>query len=308
MTAIILHHYDASPFTQKALRMLGLKRLAWRSVQTPMLPPKDDLVALTGGYRGTPVMQIGADVYIDSQRIALELERRHPTPTLFPGGDPGIAQMLVKWSETFFRSGLAISVNLLAKDWPEPFRADREALFPDFDFAAALRDATHAQSQFRVHAGWLDAQLRVRGPFLTGSEPGLADIQAHVFVWMARAYFPELAARLLAPFATLSAWEQAMLAIGEGRRTEISAAVALDEALAAQPDAAHWTVDQADPVGVQAGQRVEVTPDDTLRGGVTGDLVALDWHGISVLRNDPRCGQVAVHFPRIGYRVAALAA
>ena len=41
MTAIILHHYDASPFTQKALRMLGLKRLAWRSVQTPMGETRD---------------------------------------------------------------------------------------------------------------------------------------------------------------------------------------------------------------------------------------------------------------------------
>jgi glutathione S-transferase len=305
MTTIILHHYDASPFTQKALRMLGLKRLAWRSVQTPMLPPKDDLVALTGGYRGTPVMQIGADVYIDSQRIALELERRHPTPTLFPGGDPGIAQMLVKWSETFFRSGLAISVNLLAKDWPEPFRADRQALFPDFDFAGALRDATHAQSQFRVHAGWLDAQLRVRGPFLTGVAPGLADIQAHVFVWMARAYFPDLAARLLAPFATLAAWEQAMLALGEGQRTEIAADVALEEARAARPDANGLAVDRDDPLQLQAGQTVEVAPDDTLRGGVQGELVALDWSGVSVRRSDPRCGEVVVHFPRIGYRVAA---
>lgn len=306
MTAIILHHYDASPFTQKALRMLGLKGLAWRSVQTPMLPPKDDLVALTGGYRGTPVMQIGADVFIDSQRIALELERRHPTPTLFPGGDPGIAQMLVKWSETFFRSGLAISVNLLAKDWPEPFRADRQALFPDFDFNAALRDATHAQSQFRVHAGWLDAQLRVRGPFLTGAAPGLADIQAHVFVWMARAYFPELAARLLAPFATLAAWEQAMLALGEGQRTEIPAAVALQEARGAKPDAGALAIDGDDPLQLQPGQRVEVAPDDTLRGGVTGELVALDWSGVSVRRSDPRCGEVVVHFPRVGYRIQAL--
>jgi glutathione S-transferase len=73
MTDIILHHYDASPFTQKALRMLGLKKLEWRSVETPMLLPKPDLVCLTGGYRGTPVMQIGADIYIDSQRIAREL-------------------------------------------------------------------------------------------------------------------------------------------------------------------------------------------------------------------------------------------
>jgi glutathione S-transferase len=306
MSAIILHHYDASPFTQKALRMLGLKRLAWRSVQTPMLPPKDDLVALTGGYRGTPVMQIGADVYIDSQRIALELERRHPTPTLFPGGDPGIAQMLVKWSEAFFRSGLAISVNLLAKDWPEPFRADRRALFPDFDFDGALRDATHAQSQFRVHAGWLDAQLRVRGPFLTGAQPGLADIQAHVFVWMARAYFPQLAAQLLTPFATLAAWEQAMLDLGEGQRTEIPAAVALEEAAQSRPEGGGHAVDRDDPLRLNAGQRVQVTPDDTRRGGTTGELVALDWCGVSVRRSDPRCDEIVVHYPRVGYRIEAV--
>ena len=70
---IILHAYDASPFTQRALKLLAIKGLAWRWVETPMMPPKDDLVALTGGYRGTPVMQIGADVYVDTQRIAREL-------------------------------------------------------------------------------------------------------------------------------------------------------------------------------------------------------------------------------------------
>ena len=67
---IILHAYDASPFTQRALKLLAIKDLAWRWVKPPMMPPKDDLVALTGGYRGTPVMQIGADVYVDTQRIA----------------------------------------------------------------------------------------------------------------------------------------------------------------------------------------------------------------------------------------------
>ena len=81
MTDLILHSYDASPFTQRALKLLAIKGLEWRSVTTPMMPPKDDLLALTGGYRGTPVLQIGADVYIDSQRIAAELEARFPQPT-----------------------------------------------------------------------------------------------------------------------------------------------------------------------------------------------------------------------------------
>jgi glutathione S-transferase len=306
MSGIILHHYDASPFTQKALRVLGLKRLSWRSVQTPMLPPKEDLVALTGGYRGTPVMQIGADVYIDSQRIALELERRHPEPTLFPDQDRGIACMLVKWSDVFFRAGLAISVNLLARDWPAEFREDRRRLFLDFDFDGALRDATHAQTQLRVHAGWLDAQLSTGRPFLAGDAPGLADIQANVFVWMARAYFPELAARLLARFTALPRWEQAMLAVGEGSRTEIDAAAALAEARAAMPATLDAGVDSEDPTGLRAGQTIEVSPDDTSRGAVTGELVALDWQSVTLRREHPRCGVVHVHFPRNGYRLRAV--
>jgi len=303
MSDIILHHYDASPFTQKALRMLGLKRLSWRSVETPMLPPKDDLTALTGGYRGTPVMQIGADVYIDTQRIAMELERRFPAPTFFPGGDPGIALMLVKWSEAFFRSGLTLSVNLLAKHWPEPFTADRRALFPDFDFDGALRDASHARSQLRVHAGWLDAQLADGRAYLTGAQPGLADIQAHVFVWMARAYFPDVAGALLAPFTKLERWDQAVSALGEGHRSAMSAAEAHSIARSASPQSSGLVIDGADPLALAAGARVEVAPDDTMRGGVKGELVALTWDGVSVRRSDPRCGEVHVHFPRIGYRI-----
>ena len=306
MNQIILHHYDASPFTQKALRMLGLKGLAWSSVQTPMLPPKDDLVALTGGYRGTPVMQIGAEVFIDTQRIAVELERRYPAPSLFPAGDRGVGLMLVKWSEALFRSGLAITVELLAKDWPAPFAADRRQLFPDFDFDAALRDSTHARTQFRVHAGWLDTQLADGRAFLTGAQPGLADIQAQVFIWMARAYFPQLAAELLAPFAALHSWEQKMAAIGEGQRTEITASEAQAVARDAERSALRprpGQVDPADPLQLRAGERVLVEPDDTRRGGVSGELAALSWDAVAVLRQDERCGEVLVHLPRIGYRI-----
>ena len=51
-----------------------------------MVMPKPDLTALTGGYRKTPVLQIDADIYCDSQLIMRELERRHPSPSLYPVG------------------------------------------------------------------------------------------------------------------------------------------------------------------------------------------------------------------------------
>src|SRR5271165_1090127 len=62
MTDIILHHYETSPYSEKVRLGLGLKGLAWASVEIPVIMPKPDLTALTGGYRKTPVLQIGADI------------------------------------------------------------------------------------------------------------------------------------------------------------------------------------------------------------------------------------------------------
>ena len=69
MPMIILHHYEASPFSEKVRAVLGYKQLEWQSVLIPRIMPKPDLVALTGGYRKTPVMQIGRDIYADTHLI-----------------------------------------------------------------------------------------------------------------------------------------------------------------------------------------------------------------------------------------------
>ena len=62
---IILHAYPQSPVAEKVRVAFGIKGLAWRSVEIPRLPPKPNLTALTGGYRRTPVVQIGADIYCE---------------------------------------------------------------------------------------------------------------------------------------------------------------------------------------------------------------------------------------------------
>jgi glutathione S-transferase len=89
MTELILHHYDRSFYSEKVRLALGLKVLSWRSVRVPVILPKPDLMPLTGGYRKTPVLQIGADVYCDTRLILRELERRHPSPSFYPDGDTG---------------------------------------------------------------------------------------------------------------------------------------------------------------------------------------------------------------------------
>jgi glutathione S-transferase len=301
MTDLILHSYDASPFTQRALKLLAIKGLEWRSVTTPMMPPKDDLLALTGGYRGTPVLQIGADVYIDSQRIAAELEARFPQPTLFPGGNAGLTLAGVKWADAFFRAGLHFAIAATSSAWPPEFLRDRQALFPDIDFASC--NADHARSQLRAHAACIEEQLGDGRAFLGGDAPGLWDVHAWTVPWFTRGVpgGPEA----YAGFTRMAQWEQRVAALGEGRRIECSAEEAIAVARAATP-AAPGTCDADDVQGLRAGERVEVAPDDTQRGGVQGAIVSVSARGISVLRSDPRCGDVVVHFPRLGYRVTRL--
>ena len=57
MAEIILHHYPQSPVAEKVRTGLGLKKLAWRSVEQNRLPDRPELLAMTGGYRRIPVIR-----------------------------------------------------------------------------------------------------------------------------------------------------------------------------------------------------------------------------------------------------------
>src|SRR5215831_8495481 len=95
---LLLHQYDTSPFSEKIRKVFAHKRLAWRAVEQPNMMPKPDLVPLTGGYRRIPVLQIGADVYCDTQLIVRVVERLHPSPTLHPAGE-GTSQAWNLWAD-----------------------------------------------------------------------------------------------------------------------------------------------------------------------------------------------------------------
>ena len=102
----------------------------------------------------------------------------------------------------------------------------------------------------------------------------------------------------------LTAWSERLKAAGSGSPTEIGASDAIAIAKAATPEAT--SVDAADPSGLKAGQAISVTPDDTGRVPVSGELVGLSADRISMARNDPRVGDVVVHFPRAGYIIQTL--
>ena len=303
MSELILHHFDVSPYAEKARLMLGIKQLAWDSVQIPMIMPKPDLVALTGGYRKTPVLQVGADIYCDTNCIARELERRHPAPTLFPDGGAGVPIALAAWGDRYFEpgAGLAMTVN---EGLPADLIRDRREFFSHMDFDAFKLRVPHLYAQLLAHTALVEEQLEDGRAYLQGARPGLADITAFYVISMVRGFLPE-AASLLAPFARLQAWEARVRAIGHGRPKAIDSAQALAVAQRSQPAPARG-VDAGDRLGLRAGQPVSVTPDDYGKVPVVGELVTLDLQEIAIRRVDKRAGDVVVHFPRIGYTVATV--
>jgi hypothetical protein len=107
---------------------------------------------------------------------------------------------------------------------------------------------------------------------------------------------------MLAEFGNTRAWEKRMRDVGHGRFREISTSAALDIAAGAAPQTA-IRADPHDPNGRKPGDRVEVMPDDYGKIKVSGEIVALSSQHIAIRRNDPRAGEVIVHFPRAGFVV-----
>jgi glutathione S-transferase len=298
---LILHHFDFSPFAEKARLVLGLKHLPWNSVQIPMVMPKPELMPLTGGYRKTPVLQIGADIYCDTRLIACELERRFPLPTLFPDGSRGMALALSHWSDTaLFEPGAGLSMAMTTQV-PEEVLADRREFFTFLDFSRLPGEVPHLATQLRANAALLEEQLADGRSYLLGAACGWADITSYFSIWMARTFVPA-AEKLLSAYVRMHAWEARMRAIGHGDRRDIDAGAALDIAREAMPEAGRG-VDASDPLGFVVGDLVTITPVDYGKVPVTGKLITLALTEVAVQRADPRAGTVVTHFPRTGYRI-----
>lgn len=298
---IIFHQYDLSPFSEKVRVIFGIKGLEWHAVDQPVIMPKPELTALTGGYRRIPVMQIGADIYCDTQIIIRELDRRFPDPAL-PDGD-GLGQALGFWSDrAMFQAAVAVIFGSIGDQVDERFIRDREALMGrPFDIEQMKQAVPLMTEQLRAHMAMLERRLAGGRPFLMGEAPGLADATAYYNIWFVRAANPA-AAPLFDAFTHLPRWEARVRALGHGIRHEMSREEALETARNASPATPVYT-DPGEPNGLKPGMAVQVMADDYGRDPVTGVLVASSAEEIAIRRKDERVGEVVVHFPRAGFWV-----
>ena len=304
---IILHNYPQSPVAEKVRVALGIKRVSWRDVEIPRLPPKPLLTPLTGGYRRTPVMQIGADVYCDSQCIIRELEKRHPNPTYMPTSEAGLMWSLSRWTDgAFFDLAVKLVLGSAGENLPKDFAEDRGRLYLGADWAEGLKQANaqlpHLVSQMRAPLSWLDAQLKDGRAYLLGANPGAIDAQIYYVVWFIRGRW-DGGPSMLSEFPDLVRWEENVKKLGHGLSAGMSPEDALARAKSLDP-VTQSGVTANDPQGLTVGMAVTVHPD--VDGGeqpVVGTVRYADAETIAVERSSDEVGTVCVHFPRAGYRI-----
>lgn len=297
MPGIILHHYDTSPFSEKVRLMFGLKGLSWGSVQQPVIMPKPELIPLTGGYRRIPVMQVGADIFCDTQVILAEIERMAPDPPAVSGP----AWAVNFWADRpFFNATVPIIFGELGDKTPKDFIADREKLSGrPFDVAGMKAAAGVMRPQWRAHAAWIEQGLAT-SRFLSGHSPGLSDIAAYMNIWFLARTLPQVCDELLTGLSRTLEWRGEVAALGHGVRSEMDGLMALEAAKRATPadPPAH---DPDDALGLAPGTPIAVSADDYGRDPIVGTLVSATSDRIVLARDAGELGVLHVHFPRAGY-------
>ncbi|MEM7219390.1 MAG: glutathione S-transferase family protein [Pseudomonadota bacterium] len=304
---LILHHYPASLFSEKIRALLGYLELSWRSAEISPIMPRPELMPLTGGYRRTPVLQIGADIYCDTEIIARRLAAVAGNDALYAPGF--LAERTARWADgDLFRTTVAVNfrsealeaqMGALNEGAAEAFFADRAQLIGD----RPLTQSDPANAIARLNEDLATLERSLAGDFLFGATPSIADFSVYHCLWFVAGNPAN--ADLLAPWPAVRAFMGRMAAFGHGS----AEAIALDAALAigtqAEPAAVEAGVDEAVPTSLGAGAAVKVIPTETPHLPVEGTLAAWGNSQITIAREDPVAGRVNVHFPLHGYDVIA---
>lgn len=297
---VIIHHYPQSPVSEKVRVVLGIKGLKWKSVIIPRIPPKPNLMPLTGGYRLTPVMQIGSDVYCDTFCIIDEIEKRFPKPSLFPTGPAGLSMGIGQWTDgPLFKDCVTVALVEMSPNMPPEFLADRGPLYfgDDFSLESIKENYNHCLANVRTQFGWIDSALKSWN-YISGDKPGLVDGLVYYLVWFLRDRMAT-GDKFLSQFENLVKWESEIFKIGHGSPEEMSDIAALDIAKNTNPKTAKQS-DPLDPLGFNVGDKISIQPEN---GGpkVVGLLQSISPDRIAIMRHDQQVGEICVHFPRLGY-------
>jgi glutathione S-transferase len=263
-------------------------------------------VALTGGYRRTPILQIGADIYCDTALIADLLEELRPEPSLYPKSVAAASRTLAQWADsTLFWTAIPYTLQpegaaaMFRGATPEQMRAFAEDRKP-FSARVARPRPPEAKAGFRVYLSRL-AEMLGEQQFFFGEAPSIADFSIAHCLWFVTRGGP--VAAILNEFPSLTAWLSRINAYAARAKEELSSATALEIANASTLAPSRGF--HADVHGLAPGTMVSIAAIDYGTEPVIGALYGTTANSISIVREDSRAGRVAVHFPRLGFEMLA---
>src|SRR5690606_35308155 len=202
---------------------MGLKGLSWRSVEIPVWTPRPLLTPMTGGYRRTPILQIGADFYCDSLLILHVLDGLGAGNSLYPAESNAMVKACCWWIErSSFWNSVCLTIGNLAGKLPQELIDERKPFFGASIDPAELEPKRGVYSQrLDAHLHWLGQLLADGRRFLFGSQHCSADLAAYHVLWFARQNGGPAIEALL-PVSTVSAWYDRVGALGHGRPTAMT--------------------------------------------------------------------------------------
>ncbi len=152
---IILHHFDRSPFSEKIRVVFGHKGLSWKSVRIPQIMPKPDLMPLTGGYRRTPVMQIGATCSATRRSSSARSNAAFRRRLCFPRAEPASLGRSARGpTAPSFRTP---SLSYLELSGPRSLKLSRRSERAAWSKVRSRQDAggdPQMRDQLRAQLGW----------------------------------------------------------------------------------------------------------------------------------------------------------
>jgi glutathione S-transferase len=302
MNDIILHHYQGSLFSEKIRLLLGYLKLPWQSVIIAPIMPRPLLMPLTGGYRRTPVMQQGADIWCDTKIIAERLAAISGDRSLHPGF---VAHRVAEWADsqlfrvvvavTFQPRALAATMSTLSATQIEAFQKDRAELSRGGPITTLAPDA--AEAHLAYYLDELDTALDK--DFLLGAKPTITDFSVYHCLWLVANN--SIVAPLLDPYPRVTAWRNRMAAFGHGKETPMNAEEALAIGTKTNPDPVASDAVPRLPDGFELGDQAAVQPVDYGFNPVRGELVVCSTREYAIRRRDEQAGEIVVHFPRQGF-------
>lgn len=259
---------------------------------------------LTAGYRRTPVLQSGADVYCDTQNIVRALTEITDNHQLLPTKLSGKILAFTDWADgAVFNLAARVVLTSALDTAPPEFIQDRGGLYfgPNWTPEGLKSQLPGVILQLAAHLNSIDSGLSSQGGFMS-NDLSYADVTIAYLAWFIRGRWDQ-GPEFLQQFANIERIEREVHEAVREVYEDLSAEDALKIAVKSESRSPSGVTEQSG-VALKQGMQVAIKPQaETSDQPVVGRLRYLDRFRVSIDHHAPEVGDVVVHLPVAGYQI-----